>query len=178
LQKKLLNYNPKIMENKKLEYIISTDLDVYLLSDIGQKSSIIPLMYITSNYLKTSSGKGLYTYYSNDFFDSNHEKIETNTFTFNGINCELTDKELWLKNRFGEDSVVLKAVIRDRIGVEIELPFNQHSMKNTLNLRFKELFNYIKSLSLVHTHKALEIVEFKNNQIKILENKIAKLSKK
>jgi hypothetical protein len=51
-------------------------------------------------------------------------------------------------------------------------------MKNTLNLRFKDLFDYIKLLSLVDTHKALEIVEFKNNQIKILENKIAKLSKK
>ncbi|MBM3160147.1 MAG: hypothetical protein FJZ66_02340 [Bacteroidetes bacterium] len=166
------------MENKKLEYIISTQLDVYLLSDIGQKSSIIPLMYITSNYMKTSSGKGLYTYYSNDIFDSNHEKIETNSFTINGITCELTDKELWLKNRYGDSSVVLNAVIKDRIGVEIELRFNQYSMKNTLNLRFKDLFDYIKLLSLVDTHKALEIVEFKNNQIKKLENKIAKLSKK
>jgi hypothetical protein len=166
------------MDNKKLEYIISTDLDVYLLSDIGQKSSIIPLLYITSNYLKSSSGKGLYTYYSNDIFDSNHERIETNTFTFNGINCELSDKEFWLNNRYGEDSVVLKAVIKDRIGVEIELRFNQYSMKNTLNLRFKDLFDYIKLLSLVDTHKALDIVEIKNNQIKMLENKLSKMSKK
>ena len=166
------------MDNKKLEYIISTDLEVYLLSDIGQKSSIIPLLYITSNYLKTSSGKGLYTYYSNDIFDSNHERIETNTFTFNGINCELSDKELWLKNRYGDSSVVLKVLIKDRIGVEIELRFDQNSLKNTLNLRFKDLFDYIKLLSQVDTHKALDIVEIKNNQIKILEYKLSKTSKK
>lgn len=178
MHKKLLNYNHKIMENKKLEYIISTDLDVYLLSDIGQKSSIIPLMYITSNYLKTSSGKGWYTYFSNDIFDFNHERIETNTFTFNGIICELSDKELWLKNRYEQDSVVLKALIKDRIGVEIELRFNQYSMKNTLNLRFKDLFDYIKLLSQVDTHKALDIVEIKNNQIKVLEYKLSKISEK
>jgi hypothetical protein len=166
------------MDNKKLEYIISTDLDVYLLSDIVQKSSIIPLMYITSNYLKTSSGKGLYTYYSNDIFDSNHERIETNTFTFNGINCELSDKELWLENRYGDSSVVLKVLIKDRIGVEIDLRFNQNSLKNTLNLRFKDLFDYIKLLSQVDTHKALDIVEIKNNQIKMLEYKLSKMSKK
>ena len=166
------------MDNKKLEYIISTDLEVYLLSDIGRKSSIIPLLYITSNYLKTSSGKGLYTYYSNDIFDSNHERIQTNTFTFNGINCELYDKELWLKNRYGDSSVVLKVLIKDRIGVEIELRFNQNSLKNTLNLRFKDLFDYIKLLSQVDTHKALDIVEIKNNQIKILEYKLSKTSNK
>ncbi len=166
------------MENKKLDYIISTDLDVYFLSDIGQKSSIIPFMFITSNFLKTSSGHGWYNYYSNDIFDSSHKKIETNTFTYNGINCELSDKELWLKNRNGEDSVVLKAMIKDRIGVERELRFNQKSMNNTLNLRFKELFDYIKLLNQVDTHNALNIVEIKNNQIKMLEIKLSKMSKK
>lgn len=178
MHKKLLNYSSTIMENKKLEYIISTDFDVYLLSDIGQKSSIIPLMYITSNFLKTSSGKGLYAYFSNDIFDSSHKKIETNTFIFNGINCELSDKELWLKNRKGDHSVVLKAVMRDRIGVDREISFNQKSLENTLNLRFKDLFDYIKLLSQVDTHKALDIVEIKNNQIKMLEYKLSKMSKK
>ena len=166
------------MDNKKLEYIISTDLDVYLLSDISQKSSIIPLMYITSNYLKTSSGLGWYTYFSNDIFDFNHERIATKTFTFNGIICELSDKELWIKNRDGEDSVVIKVLIKDRIGVERELRFNQKSLNNTLNLRFKDFFDYLKLLNQVDTHKAIDIVEIKNNQIKMLEYEISKMSKK
>ena len=65
------------------------------------------------------------------------------------IKCELTQIEYWDTDI---NQLVIREIITDRIGKSIEKVIVQSNYSN----RFVELFDYLKKLNNVDTHKALE----------------------
>lgn len=82
----------------------------------------------------------------------------------------MEEKEVWGQNFHNNYSVVLRTEIVDRVGISKRMNFYQDSLPHK---KFKSLFEYIKLLDCVDTHKACTYVESKNKEILHLQNKLS-----
>ncbi len=155
------------INKKKLNYVIFEDLSVHLIND-KIKTAAIPFAYIQSICYKKSSGLGLINYYNNNLYDANHKRIEENELSFSGIYCKIEEKEVWRIIRGNTGSSTCNAIITDKTGITIERLFDMYKPPQ---LRFDEIFYYLRLLALYGTHKAVD-------KIIDLERKIHKLNVK
>lgn len=163
---------------KKLTYIVNEDFKVYeLKNDISLDKAMNPLFYIDSVFKKTSSGQRLFKYYINKFYDRDHNEITNQEYEIKGIKCVFFSDEFWSEiSNTTQKSVVVKAEILDKLGEKLELLFDQKSYVKTDGLRFKELFSYLKLLTLYATHEAVLKIQEQDRKIRRLEDKIQRLN--
>ena len=154
-----------------LNYVVFNDFSTELLNNNFNGEDKEAILFIKSIYKSTSGGKGLYNYYKNQFFDANHNILVGNSFIINGISCVIIKDDYW-GNLNGTNSMWIKVLIKDRLGVEIEKNF---SMGYKCENRFMSLFNYLSFLDQVDTHNACKVLMNKKNEIEWLKKEISRL---
>lgn len=148
------------MESKiNLDYVVLNDFKSVSLINKSIEIDKTPILFIKSFYIKSSSGKGLYDYFKNQFYDSNHKLLEDNSFSINGIKCTIINDDYWGNLKGNSNSMLMKISIIDRLGIDKEKIFDMGFKSEN---RFKELFNYLSILFQVDTHNASEILINKN----------------
>ncbi|MBK7095612.1 MAG: AAA family ATPase [Saprospiraceae bacterium] len=163
------------MESKiNLDYVVLNDFKSVSLINKSIEIDKTPILFIKSFYIKSSSGKGLYDYYKNQFYDSNHKLLEDNSFSIYGIKCTIINDDYWGNLKGNSNSMLMKISIIDRLGIDKEKIFDMGFKSEN---RFKELFNYLSMLIQVDTHNACEVLMNKNLEIDKLNQEIIKLQK-
>lgn len=140
---------------KELHYIITDQLEIHLVNDKIKKTST-PLFFIKSTWYKRSGGKGLYNYYENELFDSNHLMLLKKTMDINGVKCRFTtDVEFYAEYEKRIKSCVIETEITDRLGQNRVIRFNNALPPSE---RFTPLLKFMKLLDQVDTLRACEYI--------------------
>ncbi|GEO03353.1 hypothetical protein AAE02nite_10170 [Adhaeribacter aerolatus] len=148
--------------------------EVRKLSEEGMlpKSEVRFLIYC--KYEKSTS-TGQHAYYSNQLFDSSNQRIEDNTFDWDGIKCKINEKEDWeVVIKPSHKGVSLTAHIWDKLMHQEIKKFNNTYHNGNA---FQELYNYLERLKVVHTHASLRVIDTKDKEIKKLKEKLEAFKK-
>ena len=123
-------------------------------------------LIIKRTFFKTSSGQGLYNYFSNEVLDENMNIVPNNTFKWNNITCKLTKDEAWRDYTGNKDfSVCIIFDVEDHFQVE-----NTYSVTRELGSPFKKVINTLELIDKVGSHQG--VIEVRNLEKKIHELKV------
>lgn len=153
---------------KNLDYIVFESFEVSL-EETKKEITSKPLFFIKSTWIKKSGGQGLVDYYENIFFDSNLKRFEDNKIKLNGFSFMLEEKEIWRTIKGNTRSNSLKAEITDKIGELEEILFD---MRKNPQIRFNEIFYYLKLIDTYGTHTAARKILSLENELIVLKDKI------
>jgi hypothetical protein len=145
---KLQEEHDRIKELNDIHYLIYEDFSFINLCKTNTTQELQPLFYLKSIQNKEKARLTI-NFYINTLFDSNHDRINDNILKYNGIKCEFSSIEVWDTNI---NELVIKATITDRLGKIKDLNVKQTKYYE----RFVDLFDYLKKLNDLDTHKAVE----------------------
>lgn len=145
---------------KEIHFVVFKNFEVKRINKESVSSD--PIYFIKSTWIKKSSGKGDFNYYKHTFYDSQHNEIINNDISIRGIKCIVNDCDVWGTYDKNINSIVIHAIIIDRLDREIEKIFD-NSLYN--DRKFKSLFNYLKLLDKVDSHNACDMILEKDKEI-------------